>query len=351
MACISVVRIGPSSENVSAKLLRNALVSYIEKQSTTSSNMTQLSDTNTLTISNKYFTASVLLGELGVLVEEQCMEDGVILVFDGLRSNPDLSSGDGASFDSLSFAHQQAEEKDTCGDLLRLCVGISLSDLSPSELRGKKHEAEYSRRILWCLDRGYEYVECDLSREGQAKGHDDRDKDGFARIVEAIQGTVWSSAVMSKSKTKELKESYQEDIAAMEKQKEEEEEENLYEPPDPSKFELQPKKEEADTEGNILSEESTADVAGLLLDPENVGPEEMKQLRNDMEAEHHFDKMDSVLKEAQSVREASKSGMLPDDERRQRAGDAAMALMNLMDQFDEKSEGDLSDDDSGVHDD
>lgn len=350
MILTSVVRVGPSDDNLSAKLLRNGLVSYFEKLST--STTTTLSESShMLTISNKYFTANVLLEEMGATPQsEQTKEDGVILVFDALRSNPDLSAGDGASFDSLSYAHQQAEEKETCGDLLRLCVGVSLSSLSPDELRGKDHEAEYSRRIMWCLDRGYEYVEADLSQEGQAKGHEDRDKDGFARIVEAVQGTVWSSAVMSKAKTQHLKETYQEDTAAI--QDKEEEEENPYEPPDPSKFQSQVNKEETKS-NEILNEESNAEI-GMLLEPEKVGPEEMKQLRKDMETEQVFDKMEGLLKEANRVREASKNGELNDDERRQRAGDAATTLFGLMEAFGleegEDSEADSSDNDSGVAD-
>ena len=352
MNLTSVVRVGPSDDNLSAKLLRNALVSYFEKLST--STTTTLSESShMLTISNKYFTANVLLEEMGATPQsEQIKEDGVILVFDALRSNPDLSAGDGASFDSLSYAHQQAEEKDTCGDLLRLCVGVSLSSLSPDELRGKDHEAEYSRRIMWCLDRGYEYVEADLSQEGQASGHKDRDKDGFARIVEAVQGTVWSSAVMCQAKTQQLKETYQEDTAAIQDKEEEEEEENPYEPPDPSKFLSQVNKEETKSD-EMLSEEPNAEIE-MLLEPEKVGPEEMKQLRKDMETEQVFDKMEGLLKEANRVREASKNGELDDDERRQRAGDAAETLFSLMNAFgleeDEDSEAGSSDNDTDVAD-
>jgi hypothetical protein len=351
MILTSVVRVGPSDDNLSAKLLRNALVSYSEKLST--STTTTLSESShMLSISNKYFTANVLLEEMGATPQsEQTKEDGVILVFDALRSNPDLSAGDGASFDSLSYAHQQAEENDTCGDLLRLCVGVSLSSLSPDELRGKDHEAEYSRRIMWCLDRGYEYVEADLSQEGQALGHKDRDKDGFARIVEAVQGTVWSSAVMCKAKTQQLKETYQEDTAAIQ---DKEEEENPYEPPDPSKFHTGVDKDEAKS-NEILSQEPNSENGMLLeTETEKVGPEEMKQLRKDMETEQVFDKMEGLLKEANKVREASKNGELNDDERRQRAGDAAETLFGLMNAFgleeDENSEADSSDIDSGVAD-
>ena len=389
MVSTSIIRIGPSdgSGDISAKLLRNALVSFFEKQSlssssSSSSNPAEATTTTTttkpspssssclsetygrLTISNKYFTANVSIEDLEAELKTQevlSKEDGVILVFDALHSNPDRSDGrrDGgchaaswssssSSFDALSFAHQQAEEKGTCGDLLRLCVGVSLSSLSPFEVRGKDHEKEYSRRILWCLDHGYEYVEADLSQEGQGKGHDERDKEGFARIVEAIQGTVWSSAVMSKTKQQELKAEYKADTATVEETTQREE--NPYEPPDPSKFARQANNDTIAKQ--IMSEESNSE-SGLLLEPEKAGPEEMEALRRDAEQEHLFERMEGVLREASRIREASKSGLLSDDERRERAGDAAMALMNLMNAFglegDEKSEASLSDDnDSGV---
>jgi hypothetical protein len=273
------------------------------------------------------------------------------------------------TFDGLDTVHRHAETVNNCGDLLRLCVGVSLGEYTAEELRGKDHEKEYSRRILWCLDNGYEYIEADLSKDGQMKGHDERDKDGFARIVEAIEGTVWSSAVMSKSKTQELKNTYVDDKNAVEKVTppvgEEEEEENPYQPPDPSLL----FKSQNDVQDQTISTASSEDVpaaaaaalkeeseaASMLLNPTEVGPSEMAQLRQDLEAEKIFDKMESVLKEASQIREASKSGALSDDERRERAGDAALALVNLMSQFgleddDDGSEGDDSDDDSGVAD-
>jgi hypothetical protein len=381
MASSSVLRLGPSGENVSATLLRNALVSYFEqkeKESSPSTPRTSAIDDksgSTFTISNKYFNASVLLEEIGgsaaaaaaaAPLEEEgdttttttttTKEDGVILVFDALHSNPDRSTamsgrGGATSFDSLSSAHQQAEDMDTCGDLLRLCVGVSLTSLSPEELRGKANEKEYARRILWCLDRGYEYVEADLSQEGQSKGHTDRDKEGFARIVEAIQGTVWSSAVMIENRTKELKASYQEESVALEKEEKPEEEENRYEPPDPSKWGPQPTMEESLAQK--LLDTSSNSESGLFLDSEEkVGPEEMEQLRKNLEVEQVFDKMEGVLREATRIREASKSGTLTDDQRRDRAGDAAMALVNLMGDFgfddaDSGTEGDSSVD-SGI---
>ena len=380
----SIVRLGPSDNDdaVTSKLLRTAIVSYFDKQQQEEASETTTIDDKTaskITISNKYFTADVLLEDIGggsSAVEEQTTttkEDGIVLVFDALRSNPDLSGEVGgafATFDSLALAHRQAESKYSCGDLLRLCVGISLtSGLSAQELRGKDHEKEYARRILWCLDNGYEYIECDLSEEGLCKGHNDRDKEGFARIVEAIQGTVWSSAVMIKSKTQQLKSSYAQDLSALrsnevvateKKTAEEKEEENPYQPPDPKNIGIVSSKTEKNDKASSLNyskkeeeENSNTNVIDNILDPSKVGTEEMSKLRKDLETEQIFEQMESTLKEANRIRELSVNGQMNDDERRARAGDAAMALVNLMgdlgfDDDDDASVVDVSDNDSGI---
>ena len=52
--------------------------------------------------------------------------------------------------------------------------------------------------MLWCLDRGYEYVEVDVTPEGMTGGFEERDKDGYARVVEAIGTCMWSSHVMKR---------------------------------------------------------------------------------------------------------------------------------------------------------
>ena len=101
--------------------------------------------------------------------------------------------------DSTSTISSSSTTTAACDDyLLRLCVGVSLGPYAPHELRGHHHEQEYTKRVLWCLDRGYEYIEVDLS----PTGHEDRDKESFPRAIEAMQGTVWSSAVMRKTKTR-----------------------------------------------------------------------------------------------------------------------------------------------------
>jgi hypothetical protein len=60
-----------------------------------------------------------------------------------------------------------------------------------------------------------------------------------------------------------------------------------------------------------------------------LDPKKWHKTRKDLEADQVFDKMEGVLREASRIREASKSGTLTDEQRRDRTGDAAMALVNL----------------------
>lgn len=359
---------------MSAKILTEALVSYFHQATSTSIDAPTASidaetESSRLLLENKYFTASVLLKDISTVLmgTTKAKEDGVILVFDALQSNPSIAPKaggcNGATFDSLMATHEQAERNNSCGDLLRLCVGVSLGDYSPEELRGKSPEKEYSQRILWCLDHGYEYIEADLSQDGQAKGHDQRDKDGFARIVEAIQGTVWSSALVSAAKSKELRGSYdhgdkhvmEDTTTSAREEKEGGNNENPYQPPDSSLF--QPTSDSKDTNttnnNNEMDEKHRDTVAvaaaDSLLDPKLVNAFDMAQLREDAEAEKIFAKMEGLLKEASQIRAASKNGTMSDTERRERAGEVALGLVESMRQFgmdeDDDSEGSDSDDD------
>ncbi|CAJ1904959.1 unnamed protein product [Cylindrotheca closterium] len=333
----SIVRIGPMTtmEVSSAQLLRTALVSHWKQHhpSPEEQGETSADENKLLPISNKYFTANLLLEDMEAEANEAIKEDAAILVFDMLASNPDRSGGvPGTTFNSLQAVHDQALAKDTCGDLLRLCVGVTLTSLSPQEARGEKHEDEYSRRILWCLDHGYEYVEADLSQEGQTKGHDDRDKDGFARIVEAMQGTVWSGAVMKERQATKLQASYDQDANDIKKQ--DDDNENPYVPPDPSLLMAIPKDGESPT-----SAPSTPNRTA-----------EMERLRQEIDEDKVFDEMETVLREASRIREQSKCGQLTDDERRAKAESAALRLVDLMNHFGMEDEGGEGEDGGSIAD-
>ena len=323
----SVLRIGPTDNNASAALLKTALLSHFETKD----------DPNVFTVSNRYFAAKVRLqditeGQASTSEGALDKDDGIIVVFDAVRSNPDIiGRTTSSSFDALTLVHNQAEQQGECGDLLRLCVGVSVGSKSPTEMRGQKHEDEYSRRVLWCLDRGYEYVEADLSAEGQKSGHDERDKDGFARIVEAISGTVWSSAVMEKSKQQQLNQSYEKEKEALQ---DDAQDENRYVPPDSSLLSDDAVQDGSNKiQSSLVSESEKEDSNDYFVDESKIPVADQERAMENLEG---------LLREASRIREASRDGELSDDERRKRAADAATLMMSLMTQLD--VEGDQDDD-------
>mmetsp|Transcript_17934 Transcript_17934/g.24840 ORF Transcript_17934/g.24840 Transcript_17934/m.24840 type:complete len:339 (-) Transcript_17934:40-1056(-) len=324
----SALRIGPSTTNAGASsFLRNALLSHFKTMD--SSSLSPQEAAKMLTVTNRYFSAQLLLEDLDSAnsnIDGDIKEDGIILVFDALHSNPDrtvdgsAAAASGVStFNGLTAIHEQATSLDQCGELLRLCVGVSLGEMTPSELRGGNHEEEYSRRVLWCLDRGYEYVEADLSEEGRQKGHDDRDKDGFARVVEAIATTVWSSAKMGHGNNSSGGRAMT-TKATLLNNVEEKKEATAPQPP---------------SSANNYSSKSN-----------DNGTESPKDgVDNEVAQEKVFEDMEKLLVDVSKIREASKAGAFSDEERRKRAGDAATLMMGLMEKFecDDDSQGDYGD--------
>jgi len=344
-SCVSVLRIGPfPDDNRCAIQLRSALLGHFAQLQQSSAEVNNL-----ITLNNKYFTAKVILEEVGSTISQggdgatidttnQFAEDGLLLVFDSALSNPNVATALPASFDTMEPIHDRAVSGDApVGDLLRLCVGVGKNET----LSTKEYEDEYSRRVLWCLDRGYEYVEADLSEEGLKSGHDARDKDGFARIVEAVSGTVWSSAVMEKKKQEELKRSYAEDVAAAAttSTSEQNENTNTYEPPDPTNLppvlgsEEDKERERKAREALLAEETNVTHPAGYGGTSKNDNVDMPPKQRDEIEQERALNALEGSIREAGRIRERSKSGQLSDDERRKRAGDAAMLLMDMMGQM------------------
>jgi hypothetical protein len=309
---ISIVRLGGAES--AALLLRSAIYKHFDAQQCY------------LTITNKYFQAKVQIEEFSPSQEyENGKEDGIILVFDA-----ESTTTTAANFDSVCRIHDTAEELGQNGDLLRLCVGIKSAAGSNTV---DNDENEYARRIHWCLDRGYEYVEADLSDEAVTLGHAERDKEGFARIVEAISGIVWSSADMKAGKKQN--ETYK-PAAASSDVVDDEHVDGTYEPPDPTLLPIVPgaveaSKEREEKARQVLLNESnlldpTAEMSTYIDDEGKNDPDVL----DERQQERFFDSMESALKQASRIRDQSRAGELSDDERRQRAGEAASLLMGLM---------------------
>jgi len=285
-----------------------------------------------INISNKYFSANVELVSDTSSVSSHA-EDGIILI------------GTSKDLRILEPLHDEALQAGA-GDLLRLCVVIVADREEDSTKTPKQLEEEYSQSVLWCLDRGYEYISsCDLSDEGIARGHDDRDKEGFARIVEAIRSTVWSTAkqgspvkVTAEEQTEEeeKKEPQNDDAVSQTKETDEMQEDSKESDGDQEAkarqvLLLQDAETDQSTETGCLDGNDNKDLAKLV-----------QGKREEVVNENFFDQFEGAMREAARIREMSQSGALTDEERRKRAGDAATLLMNLMGDmgFDDDDEDD-----------
>ena len=309
--CHSIVRIGPlkSDDGCYASLLRSSITNHFQNnaalsKSSSSKNGDKYEQFH-LVISNRYFDASVIFAGLNestddvviTSAEESVVEDGIILVFD---SSPSASQD--VCFDSLSALHVNAEKTIGLGDSLRLCVGVSLGP-SPLADGSKACEEEYSRRVLWCLERGYEYVEADMSPIGMESGHDERDKDGFARILEAISSCMWSSHVMKKRSEPNNEDSNNAN--------------------DDTKLSDHKRSD---------SEREKAALANLMegVDQGNNAKDTTQEMKRQ---EMAFQELESVIADAKNIREASQNNSMSDEERRKRAADTALRMMDLFEKL------------------
>ena len=351
----SIVRVGASNDAFGQQLIE-ALDHYLTSSSGSSPNTNKNTKKATnFSISNRYFDATVALCPLSLpqtaagTAEVEGNEDGMILIFDDASKE---------SFDVLAGLHGMAETNSQNGDLLRLCVGLVTSEDEVIDKSSKAYEDEYSRRVLWCLDHGYEFVESVnvLTKEKLQVGHDTREKEGFARVIEALQGTVWSSANMHAKAKQTLKQSYQE---AREKATTQPQQNtttttttttdndmmNEYEPPPTTSLmelaisDRESKEREEQARKTLLEQDGIAENDDDAIVPSTTtNPQE--EAAQERKADKIMSDMESALAEATRIRAMSQQGVLSDDDRKQRAGDAAMLLMNLMNQMGEDESDD-----------
>ena len=329
MSITSIVRIGgPPESDTPIDILRQALLSHFPHPN----------DTSSLQMNNKYFTAHVQLQPVQPTTlthkeeEEEptnhvhpTKEDGLFLVIPTTFQSMDI----------LTQWHESAERDQQAGDTLRLLIATHTHAL-PST---KEYEEMYSQRVLWCLDRGYEYVEVDVTPEGMQRGFEEREKDGFARVCEAMSGTVWGSAVMKSrggEQTKNTSVGSGKNVNCENRVGHEEIQGSLHTTKEPVE---QEEKEEEEDNLNIL--ESKSNVSS----PEPASPPKPAEEKEDQNDEDYLDNIEQIMKEAKQIRQASQAGEMTDEERRQRAGNAATMLMGLLDQMGFDDEDSSSDED------
>lgn len=372
MADRSILRIGPitGTDNCGAAFLRDAIRRHFDGGANED-------DQSTLTISNRYFNANIVLLGLDETYSDLSSstnvnnkhgsittveEDGILLVFDDQSSH---------SFDSLGRIHDAivvGVVGSAIGDLLRMCIGMHAStdddnDNDRSSTSSIIDKDEYSRRVLWCLDRGYEYVSVDLSTRGMTTGFDVRDKDGYARVIEAIETCMWSCRVMKSSPCGSVQSSVvqQQRAAKGVNGMNNKIDDTGVTMSDDTTIQLMTDAErESAAIASLMNgtgDDDDDDGNGDYMPPSlGEGSELQSQLirrqhqqQQERDEEISFHQLEKVLNEAKSIREASRNNAnMSDEERRARAGDAAMKLMGLLDRlgFDDKD----SDDEEGVGD-
>lgn len=280
---------------------RNAIIRHFTEYGS-SSNHSDDNDNSTkekkLNLKNKYFDANVALLDVGDSILNDGVEDGVVLV---------VLNGSSLAFDAITSVMAKHEKDGVIfGDTLRLCISVASGSTETDIVNDKDYENEYSRRVLWCLDNGFEYVEkCDLSASAVTLGHDEREKEKFARIIEAFSSTVWSTAQMH-------------------------------------------------TNGSARSSSHTKIHEASSLPPNNVPDYHKEQTTNEaisQKQEHTnegnqdeaMDNLENLMSEARAIREEATSGRVPDGIRRQRAEDTALKMIELLDSLDfETDEGNES---------
>lgn len=274
-----------------------------------------------------------------IQIQTLIKEDGILLIFPS-----------STHIDNLTQIHDDIPQ-DKLGDTLRLCISTSAKPIAIT----KEYEQLYSERVLWCLDRGYEYVEVDLSEEGLIRGFDDREKDGFARVVEAMGGTVWSSAVMGNNKKNNNMNTVK-NASIAQTLLEHCEDEDVCETKEEAKDGPEAKAKAILMEEEVAERNKDLQVAtdgefqlvpGMEQSELISEVSQVSQVSDETKDEVVLDNIEGVMKEAKIIREASKNGQLSDQERRDRAGNAAEMLMGLLDQmgFDDDEGEDSSDDD------
>lgn len=298
---VSILRIGPFHQDSNcAEKLQKAILDHDKVTMQTSTQKHH--QPYLLQVSNKYFAANVLLQDI-LSPEIKGTEDGIILVFDEALSvstsstrKPTIASAS-SSFNAVVSLYEQQEPIHTPGEMLRLCVGIQPADSCSDD--SKEHQAEYSRRVLWCLDHGFEYVSADLSAHAIQSGHDERDKEGFARVMEAIYGTMWSSSVLHNPTTNNA---------------------NLV---------------------KTVMQSRQSDQNPPVVENSKVTADETEYKENSLHANDcPDDTFDLAIQEARRIREVSTTADLSNEQRRKRADDAASLVLKMMNEMGMEDEED-----------
>ena len=270
-----------------------------------------------LSVSNKYFSAAV-----AVTVNPTVSSDGLILAF---SSSSALSA---VASELASPAHG-----DSGGEFKILAHIASSSEEEASLRRSQYPETDGAEDTLAmkALDAGWEY--CIVRLDDLSLGMSDREKEGFARVVEAVDMSCWSgrvekgkAAVNTSAKREELEMDVNAPPPAPggegEVEKVEGAAETTEQPPAP------PPSSSASAESPVEDFESAsaALLSALTAQGSASGGSSSVEEDNAM-----ADQLEKLMASVGQIREKSMTGgFKTDEERKKAAAEAAEKMMGMM---------------------
>jgi len=149
----------------------------------------------TYVVNNKYFTADLDVRRIlySTTSERACVpssgSEGFILVLSQESAESRLPSA--AQSDALLAAASSAAEDEDVS--VRLVVVLSPASASAS-VSGALGMPAREAWVSWCCDHSFEFVEiCTGTAAALRDTHEERDKDGLPRVVEALSSHMWRS--------------------------------------------------------------------------------------------------------------------------------------------------------------
>lgn len=301
-------------------------------------------------LSTKYYTAKLQFHILpnDELVEptsksESILEDAeaIIIVLDASRDGPDFHLASqwvgkylhGLNLDTMLLISNKCDlsssgyipgmnqESPGGADLKLATIAVDQSSAEAST----EHFARMERNALWSIDNGLEHVEC--SALHPLAGIESREKQGIARILEALESTMWSSMVKPKSALTSK---------AMEISREHTSQISPKPPLGEKEIDDQPKSEVVPINSGSCDNEECSRPSDALEKKTSDAEKSLDSLFRPLDIDSIFGEGDGdldigkLMQQMRMTKERAQTGNLSDEERRRAAADMAMRLMSML---------------------
>jgi hypothetical protein len=262
-----------------------------------SSKMEALPAEAAFTVDNKYFTAKV---NIQTTVSTEYETEAYILALSVAETEAAASS----STSVIASVIKQAEEAD---HTVKLLVVLGTTELSS---KAREHW------ISWTCEHGYELIEvCTKNADTLRETHDEREKDGLPRVLEALGSHMWGSAEKKPTPS----------IGAYSAAQ-----------PAPTAAELglgvsAAPVSEVPQASTVFRQNNAAPIHTSTTNDNNpFMTAEMAALAEEVQDDPDT-AVFTMLEQARALREASTNGQLNDDERREQAAKMAMRMAAMFD--------------------